>query len=97
MVAREAPRVMSKRIGLTFDASEHLFLQRTLFEHKAILLTDVAREPEWRDVQPLDRIQSWLGVPLIAAGHASRPKLYETSTLLIGIDVPSTRPPSPLT
>ena len=69
MVAREAPRILPKRIGLTFNASEHLFLQRVLFEQKAKLLPDTAREPEWRDVQPLDRIQSWLGVPLIAAGR----------------------------
>jgi PAS domain S-box-containing protein len=68
MVAREAPRAMTKRIGLTFKASENVFLERILFEQRAILLPDVTRETEWRGVQPLDRIGSWLGVPLVAAG-----------------------------
>jgi PAS domain S-box-containing protein len=68
MVAREVPRV-NKRIGLTFAAEENILLQRVLFERKAILLPNVANDSEWRDVQPLDRLQSWLGVPLVAAGN----------------------------
>jgi len=68
MVAREAPRVAPRRIGLTFKASEMIFLERILFEQRAIILRDVAQEREWRDTAPLDRIKSWLGVPLIAAG-----------------------------
>jgi PAS domain S-box-containing protein len=67
MVAREAPRVVPRRIGLTFKASENLFLEKILFEQKAILLRDVAQEREWRGIRSLDRIGSWLGVPLIAA------------------------------
>jgi PAS domain S-box-containing protein len=69
MVAREAPRSAPKRIGLTFGASEHIFLQRILFEKKAVLLPSVANESEWRDAQPFDHLQSWLGVPLVAAGQ----------------------------
>jgi phosphoserine phosphatase RsbU/P len=69
MVAREVPRLVPKRIGLTFKASESVFLERVLFEHGSILVPDVARETEWRGVQPLDRIESWLGVPLVAAGR----------------------------
>ena len=69
MIAREAPRKLSKRTGLTFNAAESIFLQRILFENKAILLTDVAQQSYWRDIQPLDQVQSWLGVPLVAAGH----------------------------
>ena len=69
MVAREAPRAVPKRIGLTFQASENVFLERVLFEQRAILLPDVTQEMEWRGIQPLDRIGSWLGVPLIAAGN----------------------------
>jgi len=69
MVAREAPRNIPKRIGLTLGASEIVFLQRILFEKKAILLTDVAQQSEWRDIQPLDALQSWLGIPLVAAGR----------------------------
>jgi PAS domain S-box-containing protein len=68
MVAREAPRVMPQRIGLTFTASENVFLERVLFEQRAILVADVNRETEWRGIQPRDQIESWLGVPLIAAG-----------------------------
>ncbi len=35
MVAREAPRVAPKRIGLTLKPSDNVFLQRVLFEKKA--------------------------------------------------------------
>ena len=69
MVAREAPRVAPRRIGLSFNASEIVFLEKILFEQKAVILRDVTQEKEWRDVPPLDRIKSWLGVPLIAAGR----------------------------
>ena len=68
MVAREAPRVALRRIGLSFNASEIVFLEKILFEQKAMILRDVTQEKEWRDVPPLDQIKSWLGVPLIAAG-----------------------------
>lgn len=69
MVAREAPRVLPKRIGLTFKASDNVFLAKILFEQRTILLRDIAHESEWRGIPPLDRIESWLGVPLIAAGN----------------------------
>jgi PAS domain S-box-containing protein len=69
MVAREAPRLFPKRIGLTLNASQNIFLQRILFEKRATLLTDVAQHSEWKDVQPLDHLQSWLGIPLVAAGN----------------------------
>src|SRR6202167_1721134 len=68
MIAREAPRVVPKRIGLTFKASESVFLERVLFEQRALLVADVNRETEWRGLQPCDRIESWLVAPLIAAG-----------------------------
>jgi PAS domain S-box-containing protein len=69
MVAREAPRSEPKRIGLTLSASENTFLQRVLFEKKALLLTNVTKESEWLSVPPLDDVQSWLGIPLLAAGR----------------------------
>jgi PAS domain S-box-containing protein len=69
MVARETPRIVPKRIGLTFGASESTFLERVLFEKRATLVPDVAKEAEWRDAPPLDHVQSWLGIPLVAAGH----------------------------
>jgi PAS domain S-box-containing protein len=69
MVAREAPRIVPKRIGLTLKAAESKFLGRVLFEKRAILVSDVAQEGEWRDAPPLDHLRSWLGVPLTAAGR----------------------------
>lgn len=68
MVAREVPRVPPRRIGLSFKASEIVFLEKILCEQRAIISRDVTQEKEWRDAPPLDRIKSWLGVPLIAAG-----------------------------
>lgn len=69
MIAREAPRNVLKRIGLILNAAESIFLQRILFEKQSILLTDVAKHSEWREIQPLDGAHTWLGVPLIAGGH----------------------------
>jgi PAS domain S-box-containing protein len=69
MVAREAPRNPPSRVGLTLRASENAFLQRVLFEKKAILLTDVALQSEWRNIPIFDHFQSWLGVPLVAAAR----------------------------
>ncbi len=69
MVAREAPRIEPRRIGVTFRASENTFLEKVLFEQRAFLLRDVSNENEWRGIQPLVGIRSWLGVPLIAAGN----------------------------
>ena len=69
MVAREAPRVVPNRIGLAMNATDNTFLQRTLFEKRALLLSDVATETEWQDVAPLEKIQSWLGIPILAAGR----------------------------
>jgi PAS domain S-box-containing protein len=89
MVAREAPRNESKRIGLTFSAVENMFLQRILLEKKAILLPGVTNELEWRGVQPLDHLESWLGVPLVAASQvlgilslgANSPSVFSTEHL----------------
>jgi PAS domain S-box-containing protein len=69
MVAREAPRTVPKRMGLTLKTSENTFLQRLLFEKRALLLVDTSGHREWRDVVPFERLQSWMGVPLIAGGN----------------------------
>jgi PAS domain S-box-containing protein len=68
MVARESPRSTLRRMGLTLKASESVFLQRVLFEKQSMLLMDTLKHNEWRDVAPLDRLQSWMGIPLIAGG-----------------------------
>ena len=83
LVARESPHVDHKRIGLTVRLSESVFLQRVLFEKQALLLPDIARQSEWQDIEPFDRIQSWLGVPLIAGGHV-------LGILSLGAHAPST-------
>ena len=66
MVAREVPQSAQQRIGLTLRVAEHTFLDRILAEGRAILIPEVAKEAEWRDVQPFDHLQSWLAVPLIS-------------------------------
>jgi PAS domain S-box-containing protein len=89
MVAREAPVNLSKRIGLTLSVSGNVFLRRVLFEKRAMLVSDVAKEHEWRDVPPLDHLHSWLGIPLVAAGRvlgilslgANSPCLFTTEHL----------------
>jgi sigma-B regulation protein RsbU (phosphoserine phosphatase) len=69
MVAREAPRIVPKRIGLTFRATGNKFLERVLFEKRETLVPDVAMESEWQDAPPVDHLHSWLGIPLVAAGR----------------------------
>jgi len=69
MIAREAPRDVYKRIGLTLNAAESGLIQRILFEKQSMLLVDVAKHSEWREIQPFAGAQSWLGVPLISGGH----------------------------
>jgi PAS domain S-box-containing protein len=69
MIAREAPQVVTERIGMSFKASENVFLEKILFDRRAVLLPNVTREMEWREIRPLARIGSWLGLPLIAAGQ----------------------------
>jgi PAS domain S-box-containing protein len=91
MVAREAPRNPPKRIGLTLSAAENVFLQRILFEKQAILVKDIAKQSDWQNVPPLDNFQSWLGIPLMAAGHvlgilslgARTPCIFTTEQLRI--------------
>lgn len=83
MIAREAPHTAANRMGRTFKASENVFLQRLLFEKQAVLLVDTSGQTEWRDVVPFERLQSWLGVPLIAGGNV-------LGILSLGANRPST-------
>src|SRR5262249_43170712 len=68
-VAREAPRTQPRNTVCVLRASHNRFLQKILFEHKPVLLSDTTKETEWREAPPFDRMRSWLGIPLIAAGH----------------------------
>jgi PAS domain S-box-containing protein len=82
LVAREAPRFTPGRIGFTLQASENAFLECALFEKRAMLLSDVAREADWRSTPPLDQLRSWLGIPLLAAGHVQ-------GILSLGSEIPA--------
>ncbi len=68
MVAREASRDQSDRAGFVLSALGNVFLQRILFEHSAVLLSDAEKESDWKNVPPFDRTRSWLGIPLTSAG-----------------------------
>ena len=68
MVAREATLIEPDRAGFVLSALENVFLQRILFEQKPVLLSDTAREPDWKDSPPFARTRSWMGIPLKAAG-----------------------------
>lgn len=68
MVAREASRDQPDRAGFVLSALENVFLQRILFEHKAVVLSDTTKEPDWKNAPPFDRARSWLGIPLTSAG-----------------------------
>ena len=83
MVAREAPRTGPKRMGLTFKAAENTLLQRLLYEKQPVLLMNTSEHTEWRDVAPLERLQSWMGLPLIARGNV-------LGVLSLGANVSST-------
>ncbi len=69
-VARESPRAQSRTAVCVLRVSDHRFLEKILFEHRPVLLPDTAKELEWRDAPPFDLTRSWLGIPLIAGGHA---------------------------
>jgi PAS domain S-box-containing protein len=89
MVAREAPRNIPNRIGLTLKARESIFLQRILFEKQSTLLIDVAKHSEWSEIPPFDGVHSWLGVPLVARGHV-------LGILSLGAETPSVFTPEHL-
>lgn len=69
MVAREVTRSEPSRVGFVLSALDHVFLQKILFEHKPVLLSETSREADWNDSPPFDRTRSWLGIPLTAASH----------------------------
>ena len=68
MVARETTRSELNRAGLVLSALENPLLQRILFEHKPVLLSDTGKEIDWKNYPPFDSARSWIGIPLRAAG-----------------------------
>lgn len=69
LVAREAPRSAPAEVGTVLPASACHYLEKIVFERKCFLLPDLAKDQDLRKVKPLWQVRSWLGVPLIAAGH----------------------------
>ena len=69
LVARTAPRNSNQWEALTLNAADHPVLQKILFEHREVLLSDTSSQPEWRDSKTFGDVRSWLGVPLIASGR----------------------------
>jgi PAS domain S-box-containing protein len=68
MVAREVTQRGVSRAGFVLSALDNFYLQKILFEHKAVALSDTASEADWRDVSPFDHTRSWMGIPLLGAG-----------------------------
>jgi len=68
MVAREAAQSEPSRAGFVLSALENKFLQRVLIDHRPVLLSDAAEEPDWRGAPPFDGSRSWMGIPLTAGG-----------------------------
>lgn len=68
MVARETTRSALNRAGLVVSALENPLLQRILFEHKPVLLSDTEKEIDWKNYPPFESPRSWMGIPLRAAG-----------------------------
>src|SRR5262249_8645972 len=68
MIARESPCAEPKRMGFTFKISESRFLERILFEKRALLLTNTSSEQGWCAIAPFEALHSWMGLPLIAGG-----------------------------
>jgi len=69
LVARTAPRGSNQSADLTLNATGHPFLQKILFEHKEVLISDTWSQPGWRDSKTFGDARSWLGVPLVASGR----------------------------
>jgi PAS domain S-box-containing protein len=69
MIARESPRNLPKRIGLTLNAAESILFQRILFEKQSILLFEGTKHSEFQEIPHFAGARSWLGVPLVAGGH----------------------------
>ncbi len=66
-VAREAPKQPGDRPFITLDTTDSPFLQRVLVERKSVSVPDTAKESDWREVKPLARNRSWMGIPLMTA------------------------------
>ena len=88
-VAREAPKQSGDRLFVTLETKDSPFLQRVLVERKSVSVQDTAEESDWREVKPLARNRSWMGIPLMTAKGmfgllsigASTPRRFTTEHL----------------
>ena len=46
-----------------------VFVEQVLYEKHAVLLSDTSKHDGWQDIQPFERLQSWLGIPLVAGSQ----------------------------
>jgi PAS domain S-box-containing protein len=69
-VAREAPKESARRAVVTLAAEDEPLLLPILVEHKSVFLQDTREETQWRGHRPFAGIRCWLGIPLLASGHA---------------------------
>ena len=71
MIARETPcSQCRKRIGLAVKVSDNPWLQQVLVRKEALLISEVRPESHWTRMPPLDDLQSWVGVPLVASDQS---------------------------
>jgi len=88
-VAREAPKQSGDRLFVTLETTDSPFLQRVLVERKSVSVQDTTEESDWREVKPLARNRSWMGIPLMTAKGmfgllsigASTPRRFTTEHL----------------
>jgi len=69
LIARESPRLVPTEAGSVFPAKACPHLEQILFERKCLLVQDMSKERDLKKVKPLWQVRSWIGVPLLAAGH----------------------------
>jgi PAS domain S-box-containing protein len=71
-LAREArhPGIeKARKCPLTLDAAEYPVLLRVLANHHGALLCDTRQDTQWREVEGLGDLRSWMCVPLMASSR----------------------------
>jgi PAS domain S-box-containing protein len=66
-VARESPPAPSGRSIFTIDSSQDAVLQRVLLTKKNVHLPDTREDESWHESRALEKIGSWIAVPLVAS------------------------------
>lgn len=66
-VARESPSAPSGRSVFTIESSQDALLQRVLLTKKNVHLPDTHEDASWHGSRTLEKIGSWIAVPLVAS------------------------------